>query len=600
MGNKRISELQIEVNPQISDLIALASNGTSKRTTLGSITNAGLPATFGDTIINGDITVNGTETIVSSSVLYDSGSTIFGNSSDDRHEFTGSVHITGITELGGNLIPLIAKGATLGTLERPFSEIFLQSGSISIESDTPGDPSAIISNKEGNLEISVGGMLLVQPGASFVAPTGSFEYLSGSFNHIGSAFRQGNTIVTGSFAVSGSTVQIGDNTLDGLTKLRGNVSVIGNTTIEGTTTFSDSATTVTGSFLISGSTTQIGNNTLKGNTILSGSVNIIGNTTIEGTTTFSDSSTTVTGSFLISGSTTQIGDNTLDGNTILSGSVNIIGNTDIKGTTTFSDSATTVTGSFLISGSTTQIGNNTLDGNTILSGSVNIIGSTTIEGTTNFSNSSTTVTGSFLVSGSTTQIGNNTLDGNTILSGSVDISGSTEFNGDVDVIGDFYHLGNKQYNYGQFYSLETQSGSADTPYEMKFEGADSTNGISIGDNGSGLPTRITPNHTGLYNIQFSNQLGNTANSDVTFDIWFRQNGTNVTNSNTKFSLLKSLGSGLYTAAALNFMANINAGDYVEIMWSTDKATGQFEYLGTQTSPTRPATPSIILTVTQIA
>ena len=453
MGNKRISELQIEVNPQISDLIALASNGTSKRTTLGSITNAGLPATFGDTIINGDITVNGTETIVSSSVLYDSGSTIFGNSSDDRHEFTGSVHITGITELGGNLIPLIAKGATLGTLERPFSEIFLQSGSISIESDTPGDPSAIISNKEGNLEISVGGMLLVQPGASFVAPTGSFEYLSGSFNHIGSAFRQGNTIVTGSFAVSGSTVQIGDNTLDGLTKLRGNVSVIGNTTIEGTTTFSDSATTVTGSFLISGSTTQIGNNTL---------------------------------------------------------------------------------------------------------------------------------------------------DGNTILSGSVNISGSTEFNGDVDVIGDFYHLGNKQYNYGQFYSLETQSGSADTPYEMKFEGADSTNGISIGDNGSGLPTRITPNHTGLYNIQFSNQLGNTANSDVTFDIWFRQNGTNVTNSNTKFSLLKSLGSGLYTAAALNFMANINAGDYVEIMWSTDKATGQFEYLGTQTSPTRPATPSIILTVTQIA
>ena len=204
------------------------------------------------------------------------------------------------------------------------------------------------------------------------------------------------------------------------------------------------------------------------------------------------------------------------------------------------------------------------------------------------------------MSGSTTQIGNNTLDGNTILRGSVDISGSAEFNGDVDVIGDFYHLGNKQYNYGQFYSLETQSGSADTPYEMKFEGADSTNGISIGDNGSGLPTRITPNHTGLYNIQFSNQLGNTANSDVTFDIWFRQNGTNVTNSNTKFSLLKSLGSGLYTAAALNFMANINAGDYVEIMWSTDKATGQFEYLGTQTSPTRPATPSIILTVTQIA
>jgi hypothetical protein len=34
-------------------------------------------------------------TYVSSSVMYQSGSTKFGNSSDDRHEFTGSLHITG-------------------------------------------------------------------------------------------------------------------------------------------------------------------------------------------------------------------------------------------------------------------------------------------------------------------------------------------------------------------------------------------------------------------------------------------------------------------------------------------------------------------------
>jgi hypothetical protein len=34
-------------------------------------------------------------TLVSSSVLYQSGSTKFGNTSDDRHEFTGSLHVTG-------------------------------------------------------------------------------------------------------------------------------------------------------------------------------------------------------------------------------------------------------------------------------------------------------------------------------------------------------------------------------------------------------------------------------------------------------------------------------------------------------------------------
>jgi hypothetical protein len=61
-----------------------------------------------------------------------------------------------------------------------------------------------------------------------------------------------------------------------------------------------------------------------------------------------------------------------------------------------------------------------------------------------------------------------------------------------------------------------------------------------------------------------------------------------------------LGSGLYEVAALNFLTQLNAGQYLEIMWSCGESTGQFEYLGTQSTPTRPATPSIILTVTQIA
>ena len=258
MGNKRISELQIEVNPQISDLVALASDGTSKRTTLGSILNSELPSTFGDTIINGDLTVIGTETIVSSSVLYDSGSTIFGDSVDDTHDFIGDVTITGSvfvsssvtaityygdgsnltnidigidtgsfattgsntfigdqtisgslfvsggTELGGDIFPQTPQGATLGTIDKPFRELYLQSGSISIESDTPGDPSAVISNINGNLEISVGGMRLVQPGNSFIAETGSFQYISGSLTQLGDYIRIGDTITTGSVNFSGS------------------------------------------------------------------------------------------------------------------------------------------------------------------------------------------------------------------------------------------------------------------------------------------------------------------------------------------------------------------------------------------------------------
>ena len=84
---------------------------------------------------------------------------------------------SGIT-VSGDIVPTTPQGATLGSVDKPFAELYLQSGSISIESDTPGDPSALISNVSGNLEISVGGMLLVESGSSFTSPTGSFEKLS--------------------------------------------------------------------------------------------------------------------------------------------------------------------------------------------------------------------------------------------------------------------------------------------------------------------------------------------------------------------------------------------------------------------------------------
>jgi len=106
--------------------------------------------------------------------------------------------------ISDNLIPKFPSGSSLGSLEKPFAELYLQSGSITIESDTPGDPSAVISNVSGNLEISVGGMLLVEQDASFIAPTGSFSYLSGSFYHVGAAERLGDTIITGSVDITGS------------------------------------------------------------------------------------------------------------------------------------------------------------------------------------------------------------------------------------------------------------------------------------------------------------------------------------------------------------------------------------------------------------
>lgn len=232
----------------------------------------------------------------------------------------------------------------------------------------------------------------------------------------------------------------------------------------------------------------------------------------------------------------------------------------------------TVSGSVNISGSTIQQGNNTLIGNTILSGSIEVSGST------NFRNHTITMTGSMFTSGS--QV----------------ITGSLDINGNVNVASgsEFYLAGNKLFNYGQFSDTTTQSGSQNTAYAKRFNTTDFAHEVSIVSG-----SRITVANTGIYNLQFSSQLENTANSNITFDIWLAYTGSNVANTNTQIDVTKVTGGLGRQVAAWNFMLPIKANDYVELMWSCNASTGQLAAMGTQSNPNRPAIPSVIATLTQI-
>jgi hypothetical protein len=255
-----------------------------------------------------------------------------------------------------------------------------------------------------------------------------------------------------------------------------------------------------------------------------------------------------------------------DGDThLFTGSVRITGSLNTIG-------SSTMTGSFLVSGSTTQIGNNTLTGNTWLYGDIDVSGST------NFHNHTITMTGSMFTSGS--QI----------------ITGSLDVNGNINVASgsDFYLAGNKLFNYGQFSDTTTQSGSANTAYAKKLNTIDFAHNVSIVDG-----TKIKVDNTGIYNLQFSSQLSNTANTNITFDIWLAYTGSNVANSNTQVDCSKSAGQLGRVVAAWNFMLPIHANDYVELMWSCNASTGELASMGTQTTPDRPAIPSVIATLTQI-
>ena len=52
-------------------------------------------------------------------------------------------------------------------------------------------------------------------------------------------------------------------------------------------------------------------------------------------------------------------------------------------------------------------------------------------------------------------------------------------------------------------------------------------------------------------------------------------------------------------AALNFIAVVNANDYIQLMWQTENTNISIQTLPAGTTPVTPVTPSVILTATQV-
>ena len=152
--------------------------------------------------------------------------------------------------------------------------------------------------------------------------------------------------------------------------------------------------------------------------------------------------------------------------------------------------------------------------------------------------------------------------------------------------------------YGAFQDTTDQTAAnTTTAYAITFNTTDYTNGIYLSNS-----SRLNVRNYGIYNIQFSLQYKNTTNDGQDVDIWFRKNGTDVAGSNSRFHMpaRKSTGDPSHLIAAMNFFLEMNAGDYVEIMWRTTDIGVSLEHYASSTSPTRPSIPSAIVTVGYVA
>ncbi len=145
--------------------------------------------------------------------------------------------------------------------------------------------------------------------------------------------------------------------------------------------------------------------------------------------------------------------------------------------------------------------------------------------------------------------------------------------------------------YGSFYDTTTQSGSANTAYAIKHNNTDFNSKVSIVSG-----SQITLQEDGTYTIISTQQFVETSGGTATISGWLRKNGTDVPNSGTDLRLKGNGDKDLY---AINYFVQAQAGDYYELMWSTDDSNVQIQYTDTRTNPTRPAVPSVTTTVNRV-
>lgn len=149
---------------------------------------------------------------------------------------------------------------------------------------------------------------------------------------------------------------------------------------------------------------------------------------------------------------------------------------------------------------------------------------------------------------------------------------------------------------GSFLDLTDQSAEVNTATAITFDTTVISSGVSIV-----ADSRITFARKAVYNLAFSAQLVNASTTDdATVSIWLSKNNSAVANSNSEVTVVKKhAGGDGKLVAAWNFFVDVNEGDYVELYWSTTVAATTIAHQAAQTSPARPATPSVIITVNEV-
>ena len=128
-----------------------------------------------------------------------------------------------------------------------------------------------------------------------------------------------------------------------------------------------------------------------------------------------------------------------------------------------------------------------------------------------------------------------------------------------------------------------------TAYALTYT-AEISSGITNGTPAS----RIVFEEAGEYMISFSAQISSTSASTVNFWFWPRVNGSDVTGSTMKNALHQN---GATLVVSRSSIFDLNAGDYLEVMWAVDSTNGFLD--ATAATAFAPAAPASTIAITRL-
>lgn len=147
--------------------------------------------------------------------------------------------------------------------------------------------------------------------------------------------------------------------------------------------------------------------------------------------------------------------------------------------------------------------------------------------------------------------------------------------------------------HGNFLQTGTLAvGSTGTAVTVTFDTTVDATGISLVDT-----SKITAISPGDYLFLVSAIANVTSGNNKHVELWFSKNAANVADSNT---IVELPAANVEQIISVPFIVDLAAGDYIQLKWCSDSAAAQLLATAAGTGPTRPACPSIIVTVNKMS